>query len=52
MFARQITRMLRDPRASSLVESFAGQWLGVRKAQTFLPDPNIFPSSTRTCGVR
>jgi len=35
--------MLRDPRATSLVENFAGQWLGVRKAQTFLPDPNVFP---------
>jgi len=42
-FARQVTRMLRDPRATSLVENFAGQWLGVRKAQTFLPDPNVFP---------
>jgi hypothetical protein len=40
---RQVTRMLRDPRAGALVESFAGQWLGIRKAQTFLPDPNLFP---------
>jgi hypothetical protein len=35
--------MLRDPKASALVTSFAGQWLGMRKAQTFLPDANIFP---------
>ena len=40
---RQITRMLRDPRASALVTGFAAQWLGMRKAQTFLPDANIFP---------
>jgi len=43
VLAGQVTRMLRDRRSASLVESFAGQWLGVRKAQTFLPDPNIFP---------
>ena len=40
---RQITRMLRDPKASALVTGFAAQWLGMRKAQTFLPDANIFP---------
>ncbi|HUQ86800.1 MAG TPA: DUF1592 domain-containing protein [Vicinamibacterales bacterium] len=43
VLAEQTARMLRDPRSSSLVTSFAGQWLGMRKAQTFLPDPNIFP---------
>lgn len=41
--ARQVTRMLRDPKASSLVSGFASQWLGSRKVQSFLPDPNIFP---------
>ncbi len=41
--SRQVTRMLRDPRSRSLVDSFASQWLGLRKAQTWLPDPNIFP---------
>ena len=35
--------MLRDPRSRSLVDGFASQWLGMRKAQTWLPDPNIFP---------
>lgn len=48
VLARQVTRMLQDPRSASLVESFAGQWLGVRKAQTFLPDPNIFPEFDET----
>jgi hypothetical protein len=43
VLAEQTARMLRDPRASSLVTSFAGQWLGVRKAQGFIPDPNVFP---------
>jgi hypothetical protein len=43
VLARQTTRMLRDPKASALVIGFANQWLGVRKAQSFLPDANIFP---------
>ncbi|MBY0497055.1 MAG: DUF1592 domain-containing protein [Cyanobacteria bacterium] len=40
---QQAARMLRDPKASALVTGFASQWLGVRKAQSFLPDANIFP---------
>ncbi|OFW13676.1 MAG: hypothetical protein A3F69_00550, partial [Acidobacteria bacterium RIFCSPLOWO2_12_FULL_66_10] len=43
VLAAQTARMLRHPKASSLVTGFAGQWLGVRKAQSFLPDANIFP---------
>ena len=43
VLAGQTARMLRDPRASALVTGFAAQWLGMRKAQTFLPDANIFP---------
>jgi hypothetical protein len=43
VLAEQTARMLRDPKASALVTSFAGQWLGTRKAQSFLPDANIFP---------
>ncbi len=40
---RQVRRMLRDPRSKALVESFASQWLGLRKANSWQPDPNIFP---------
>jgi hypothetical protein len=40
---RQVLRMLRDVRSSALVDSFGSQWLGLRKAASFLPDPNIFP---------
>lgn len=43
ILTQQVTRMLRDPKASALVTGFANQWLGIRKAQSFLPDPNIFP---------
>lgn len=40
---QQVRRMLRDPRSKALVESFGSQWLGVRKAHSWQPDPNIFP---------
>ena len=39
----EVRRMLRDPRSHALVDSFASQWLGLRKAASFLPDPNVFP---------
>ena len=39
----EVRRMLRDPKAHALVNSFASQWLGLRKAASFLPDPNVFP---------
>ena len=40
---QQVRRMLRDPRSLALVESFGSQWLGIRKAQSALPDPDLFP---------
>jgi mono/diheme cytochrome c family protein len=40
---QQVRRMLRDRRSRALVDSFAAQWLAVRKASSALPDPNIFP---------
>lgn len=43
VLAQQTTRMLRDAKASALITGFANQWLGIRKAQSFLPDANIFP---------
>lgn len=36
-------RMLDDPRASSLAESFAAQWLGLRALDRAQPDPRTFP---------
>jgi mono/diheme cytochrome c family protein len=39
----QVQRMLRDEKAGALIDNFAGQWLGLRKAATALPDPNVFP---------
>ena len=38
------TRMLADPRASALVENFAGQWLFLRNLQSARPDVEEFPN--------
>ena len=40
---RQVRRMLADPRAATLVDGFAGQWLQVRNVRTVYPDPQVFP---------
>ena len=39
----QVARMLADPRARSLTENFAGQWLYLRKLDYQRPDRRIFP---------
>ncbi len=39
----QVRRMLADPRASALVDNFAGQWLSLRSVEGIAPDPNLFP---------
>ena len=41
--ARQVRRMLADPRADALVENFAGQWLYLRNLNSTNPDPLTFP---------
>jgi hypothetical protein len=40
---RQVRRMLKDPRAESLAENFAGQWLNLRGLQSSGPLPLIYP---------
>ncbi len=39
----QLKRMLADPRASALVDNFAGQWLSLRELDRRKPDPARFP---------
>jgi mono/diheme cytochrome c family protein len=39
---RQVRRMLADPRASSLVTSFAMKWLTLTTLDQVVPDPNLF----------
>jgi hypothetical protein len=40
---KQVTRMLADPRASSLVTSFAMKWLDLTTLDQVVPDPMLFP---------
>jgi len=40
----QAVRLLQDPKASSLVENFAGQWLHLRGVDDLLPDTTSFPT--------
>lgn len=39
----QVTRMLRDEKARSLVENFAGQWLQYKNVDVMKPDVEKFP---------
>src|SRR5207237_121713 len=41
---RQVRRMLADPRASSLVTSFAMKWLNLTTLDQIIPDPKLFPA--------
>jgi len=40
---RQITRMLKDPKAKALVQNFAGQWLYLRNLKNQIPNSLEFP---------
>jgi hypothetical protein len=42
--ARQVDRMLADPRAANFVSSFAGQWLGLRDLASHQVEPTAFPA--------
>jgi hypothetical protein len=41
---KQVGRMLADPRAESLLDSFAAQWLALRALDTAAPDPVRYPA--------
>jgi mono/diheme cytochrome c family protein len=43
---QEVARMLKDPKARALVDSFASQWLQLRKMETIAPDAKIFPEFT------
>jgi Protein of unknown function (DUF1592)/Protein of unknown function (DUF1588)/Protein of unknown function (DUF1585)/Protein of unknown function (DUF1595)/Protein of unknown function (DUF1587) len=44
VLARQVDRMLVDPRATSLTTNFAFEWLEVGKMDQVKPDPTVYPS--------
>jgi len=41
---KQVRRMLADPKASSLVTSFAMKWLNLTSLDSVQPDPKLFPN--------
>jgi len=43
VLAAHVRRMLQDPRARSLAENFALQWLGIGPLAAITPDPRLFP---------
>jgi len=42
----EVGRMLKDARAQSFVENFAGQWLELRNLDVYQPDKKLFPTFT------
>src|SRR5207247_828209 len=42
----QVKRMLSDPKATALVENFAGQWLQLRNLDPVMPDAKLSPDLT------
>ena len=40
---KQLKRMMADPKASSLVTSFAMKWLNISDLEAVVPDPVLFP---------
>jgi hypothetical protein len=44
---KQVRRMLADPRASSLVTSFAMKWLNLTTLDQVVPDPKLFPAFSK-----
>ena len=42
---KQVTRMMADPHASSLVTSFAMKWLNITDLDAVKPDPKLFPDT-------
>ena len=42
----ELTRLLADPKANAFIESFAGQWLDIRKLVTHSVTPQVFSTYT------
>lgn len=40
----EVARMLKDPKADALADSFAMQWLELERLTTRLPDPKLYPT--------
>jgi len=46
VFSKQVRRMIADPRAKSLIDDFAFQWLNVAKLDEITPDSRLFPQAS------
>jgi hypothetical protein len=46
VLAKQVRRMLADPRSNSLVDDFAFEWLNVGKLDEITPDNRLFPQAS------
>jgi hypothetical protein len=46
VLAKQVRRMLADPRSKSLVDDFAFEWLNVAKLDEISPDNRLFPQAS------
>ncbi|HEX5228695.1 MAG TPA: DUF1592 domain-containing protein, partial [Bryobacteraceae bacterium] len=44
VFEHEVRRMLSDPKAESLVDNFAGQWLQLRNLRNVQPNTDLFPN--------
>jgi Protein of unknown function (DUF1592)/Protein of unknown function (DUF1588)/Protein of unknown function (DUF1587)/Protein of unknown function (DUF1585)/Protein of unknown function (DUF1595) len=47
---KEIRRMLDDPRAVTLADNFAEQWLGLRSLGDVQPDPQVYPEFNSALG--
>ena len=45
--AKQVTRLLTDPKSEAFVQNFAGQWLGLREVGANPPAADLFPQYDR-----
>jgi Protein of unknown function (DUF1592)/Protein of unknown function (DUF1588)/Protein of unknown function (DUF1587)/Protein of unknown function (DUF1585)/Protein of unknown function (DUF1595) len=50
--ARQVKRMLADPRAGSLASNFGFQWLNLSKLAEITPEPSLFPYASGAGDLR
>ena len=44
--AAQVTRMVADPKFSSFIDGFVGQWIGTNNVGAVVFDPTMFPNAT------
>ncbi len=42
----QVTRMVADPKFSSFLDGYVGQWIGTPNVALVAPDPTMFPNAT------